>query len=719
MILLNVFIGFFAIFISPQIFLYYRYNNLHYSLIVTYGIILSFTGAWFISLAVYYLDLPNIFVYSLASFIDIMSIVYIFLHQESQINRKNNFLIWILAFSIMLPLLHHIGMGFSVWDVLASWNTWAMQLFNNDYFPIDAAYPVLMPTIWSLIYKIQGTNEIWWTAQITLFVLPVMTLVILLSLFNEMKNKSYLLMVLFIYPYLISIHTINGNMDMSVMIMGTLSIVLLYTAELYKNKVEFEYYIYAALLLAGIASIIKQPGLAFILFAITYIILNIKYFNNRKRLILIIGITLLYFISYLSLYYQNNIASPTGNFSHLGNLSQQKLAEYKLPQYLEWLYARYFQLPASLPFFEPLLALAKIKLVTPLLIVLGLMLFIFKDLRKYTSVTFLSALYFILATLIWIKFFSYDERNALWVKSFLILFLSINLNYLITQYTHKPIYTKVLLSVGILGISIYLFSLGDKFTYEMQKNSQMQAGARYGCMPSIKYAAKLLKDKKPCVKVYTNELPMPQNYLLNAYKDKFILMGRDYKYQHFGYLTHNCEAGRYIIFRKNSMSHRQEWSKVTKLVEDGIIKRMSDQSVLAYFVPANIKIADDYFARTDIVNIKLSPPRKNIKYALDKFKEDTMSYIFTGWAFVENVQTDQTKKYLLLKNEQHTYIVRMRAQKRPDVTKNFKVKNLDNSGFSSYIYKEDFQKGTYDVRILLIDNNDTQYQVSLNKKITI
>jgi len=718
MILLNVFIGFFAIFLSPQIFLYYKYNNLNYSLILTYGIILSFTGAWFTSLVIYYLDLPNIFVYILACFITILSLAYMFLHKEKHINRENNFLIWLLVLIIMLPLLQNIGIGLSVWDALASWNKWAMELFENKYYPIDAAYPVLMPAIWSLIYKIQGSSEIWWTAQATHVILPLITLAVLLSLYNETKNKTYIFMAIFIYPYLISIPTINGNMDMPVMIMGTLSIIILYAAETNKNKLTFEYYVYASLLLAGISSIVKQAGFAFILFDLIYILLNLKFFTHKKRLLTIILLTFIYFLSYLTMYYQNNIASPAGNFKHLGNISNQNLLRLGLTKYFYWLYDSFFSLPASIPYLAPLMTLTKIHLITPILIISGLLLYVFKDLRKYNSVGLLSGIFFILGTIVWVKFFSYDPRNSNWVKAFFIIFVSINFNYLITRYQQKAIYTKLILSTIILGISIYLFTLGDKFVYEKQKISQEKIGLRYGSIHLVKYMAHLLEGKDPCVKIYTNDLPLPHNYNLKAYKNKFIVMGRDYKYQSFKFLEHSCTQNRYIIFRINAPGH-EEWWKVTKLINDGIIKRIPHGRDLVYSVPPNIKIQDSYFKRTDIVNIKLFPHQKNIKYTLDKYKENNIAYTFTGWAFVENTQTDQTKKYLLLKNKHHDYIIRMRIQKRPDVTKSFKAKNLDNSGFLSYIYKEDLQKGIYDVHIILIDDNNTQYQIPLNKKITI
>ena len=331
------------------------------------------------------------------------------------------------------------------------------------------------------------------------------------------------------------------------------------------------------------------------------------------------SISLLYSISYLIMYYQQSSVGIIGNLHHLKDIAHQKYLAYNFNEYIQWLFNRFFQLPETISFFVPLLSFLKIKYISPILIIIGLLLFIFKDLRRYHSISFLSAIFFIVGTLIWIKFFSYDERNALWVKSFFIIFLSINLNYLLTRYKYKyrPLYTKILFFLILFIVSLDLYALGDKFAYAKQKNSQMQAGVRYGCLPSIQYAVKLLKDKSACVKIYTNELPMVQNYRLKPYKDRFILIGRDYKFQSFQYLEHTCKEGRYIIFRKTSMLNKNEWKKVEKLKKNGMIKSIPNKNVLVYFVPPNLKLGKYYFKNTKIVSMQISEYKEDIAYAID------------------------------------------------------------------------------------------------------
>ena len=61
MILFNAFIGICVIFISPQVFLYYKYKELKYSLILSFGIIISFTFSWIIFLIFYYFKIESIY----------------------------------------------------------------------------------------------------------------------------------------------------------------------------------------------------------------------------------------------------------------------------------------------------------------------------------------------------------------------------------------------------------------------------------------------------------------------------------------------------------------------------------------------------------------------------------------------------------------------------------------------------------------------------------
>jgi len=586
MILVNFFIAFFAIFMSPQIILYYKYNDLKYSLLLTYGLIISFSASWILFLITFYFNIGHTFLYLISIIVVIYTLYYMYSHQATK-NHKI-YLIWLLVFIIMLPLLQHVGEGFRSYDAVVSWNRWALELANNTYHPMNAAYPILLPSLWSLIYKIQGTSEIWWTAQITLFTIPFFTLAILLTLYREYKDKTFIFILIFLYPYLIWEKVINGYMDMPVMLMGTLSLILLYAAEINKEKKDFEYYIVAALLLAGIASIIKQAGLIFLIFTYLYILLHLKYFENKKRILLYSFLVPLYFISFLLLYYQYQ-SDVTGNLEILKSVSSQKAFDGKtIYQTVLYLARGFFRYPPNVPYINIIiqpLELSHTLIITPILVMIGLLLFSIKKLRNYRSLNFLSTIFFLLGVIIWIKFFSYDSRNSYWVKSFFIIFLSINVNYFFSNYLQR-VKPKNIFLIIVVFTAGYLYILGDSFAYKKQNHTQGKVGSN----ARGKLMMDLLRDKNNCLVIYTNAQPDKYNYYAKEIFDRIITFGRVREVS--PYYEHTCTDGRYFMFIRRGMSDQQEeWKKVLALEKNGTLKqiRKTKRTILYFAAPKKLE----------------------------------------------------------------------------------------------------------------------------------
>ena len=586
MILVNFFIAFFSIFVSPQIILYYKFNDIKYSLLLVYGLIISFSVSWVLFLSIFYFDIGSTFLYLISITVMIYSLFYMYKHKST--NSHKEYIIWILVLILMMPLLFHIGDGFRSYDAVVSWNRWALELYNNEYYPMNAAYPILLPSIWSLIYKIQGTSEIWWTAQITLFVIPFFTLATLLTLYKENNDKVFLFMIVFIYPYLVWINTINGYMDMPVMLMGTLSLILLYAAEINKEKKDFEYYIIAALLLAGIASIIKQAGLVFLIFNYVYILLHLNEFSNKKRILLYSFIALLYFISYLVLYYQYQ-SDATENLKILKSISSQKAFDGKnIYETINYLGRGFFRYPPTIPYLDVIikpLSPPHLLIITPILIVVGLLLFAVKKLRNYRSISFLSAIFFLVGIGIWIKFFSYDSRNSYWVKSFLIIFLSINMSYFFTKYIQRITLKHTLFIIFIIIIG-YLYILGDSFAYKKQNHAQGKVGSNArGVMMT-----ELLKDKDKCLIIYTNAQPDKFNYYAKEIFDRIVTFGRVHEVS--AYYDHTCSDGRYFMFIRRGMSdQKEEWKKVLLQEKNGTLKliKKTKRTILYFAEPKKLE----------------------------------------------------------------------------------------------------------------------------------
>ena len=99
MILLNFFIGFFAIFIAPQIFIYYKYKDIKYSLVLIYGLIASFSISWILFLIIFYFKLPNIFIYAISILLSLSSFIYMYKKERKNVadNDNRHYLIWIFT----------------------------------------------------------------------------------------------------------------------------------------------------------------------------------------------------------------------------------------------------------------------------------------------------------------------------------------------------------------------------------------------------------------------------------------------------------------------------------------------------------------------------------------------------------------------------------------------------------------------------------------------
>ena len=79
---------------------------------------------------------------------------------------------------------------------VVSWNRWAMELFQNEYRPLNSAYPILFPGLWSLIYKSQVTSEIWIFTKLTMVILLFFQVLYLCIKFVEGHILNSLIVVL-------------------------------------------------------------------------------------------------------------------------------------------------------------------------------------------------------------------------------------------------------------------------------------------------------------------------------------------------------------------------------------------------------------------------------------------------------------------------------------------------------------------------------------------
>lgn len=154
-------------------------------------------------------------------------------------------------------------MIFLTTDALESWNRWAIELSTNTFVPYPAAYPVLFPGMWSLIYKAQGTSDIWIIVKLTLFIIPVIVGGTICLLFSSRLLITALAYTIFSFYFFL--HTaypmFQGNMDMPVAVMCMAAgVAMVVATDRIERREAAAGIVILAALFAGLASITKQAG---------------------------------------------------------------------------------------------------------------------------------------------------------------------------------------------------------------------------------------------------------------------------------------------------------------------------------------------------------------------------------------------------------------------------------------------------------------------------
>ncbi len=302
---------------------------------------------------------------------------------------------------------------FTFWDSVASYNRWAIELQEGKYTVGGAAYPVLYPGLWSVIYRLQDDSTIWLISKATQVVAPLALFIYAVSLSLERRSLFPMLfivscagLVIFRTPYFLS-----GMMDIAVVILGMLSCLILWKESTEDNGGGL------SLLSAGVASLIKQAGLAFLLLAI---LMKLVESGNPKRFIIrywkpgLLGLALpLSFLAFFLLY--NDFQQIPGSFRGLKTVAENAANGSELiPHALSLAYA-------YLP----------IKIILPIAVFFALGFYFSSPRLRWLSVfsLFIAAI----GTVIWMFISSYDIRNLYWSIILLIFAATIGLDATIHQ----------------------------------------------------------------------------------------------------------------------------------------------------------------------------------------------------------------------------------------------------------------------------------------------
>jgi len=125
---------------------------------------------------------------------------------------------------------------------------------------------------------------------------------------------------------------------------------------------------------------------------------------------------------------------------------------------------------------------------------------------------------------------------------------------------------------------------------------------------------------------------------------------------------------------------------------------------------------NDLKPKNNRVSIPFLPSTLQIRYNFEKFDFSENKLNVSGWAFIEKMNADSLKTYIVLRNAKTLATYSVVVDTRKGVTSYFKNLglNLDLSGFSCYIDGGSLEKGKYQVCIYIVRGSKAGFIYSHN-----
>lgn len=410
--------------------------------------------SWVVVTVSYWLDLPDLHWYLAILVLIIILYRYKYNYQLFYpVSSYQELIILTAGFAFISYIVYitKYSLIFTLWDSVVSWNRWAIELFQNKYNPFNAAYPILFPGLWSLIYKGQGRSDIWITAKFSMFILPYM-MALIPAIFIDKKfwTTLYIISVIIVFITKYINHSLTGYMDAPVaFIIFITAMLMIAVSELFENdnRKKINDLLNMISVFAGLASITKQPGFL-MLFLVTfwYILLLIRKNISRKEFVLNLIIMYLPITTFLSIFFWNR-TSIVGNLDNLRELVEHKNNKlgiiYNAFLHMKFAAGGYLLLGyLGLPSIANALFIKKLSAITGIIFLIGAVVgfFIFADCC------------------------SYDQRNGWWIV-FLLSAGSISAIYTmeksrqnITEIKIPVIAVIMLIGTGLTFVGRYFFS---------------------------------------------------------------------------------------------------------------------------------------------------------------------------------------------------------------------------------------------------------------------
>ena len=165
-------------------------------------------------------------------------------------------------------------------------------------------------------------------------------------------------------------------------------------------------------------------------------------------------------------------------------------------------------------------------------------------------------------------------------------------------------------------------------------------------------------------------------------------------------------------------------------------------SIVVGFLLLVIFVIDPAFRRLEgipgeaqLYQFQLPAETNNIIFNIDEITPQSHTIYCCGWAFIDghDVDLEESRTYIVLKSDRHTYIFDTAPKERPDVTKAFETLNLnlDWSGFvtiiplrkiasgeyilGNYITKNDIQALEYTDNVIVKDESIAKLTVRMSE----
>tara|TARA_Y100000815_G_scaffold272311_1_gene300909 strand:+ start:1492 stop:3282 length:1791 start_codon:yes stop_codon:yes gene_type:complete len=242
--------------------------------------------------------------------------------------RKN---VLVLALAAVLGVtlvsaLRPIGDVFTAWDALASWNRWAVELSMNQYKPLNAAYPVLVPALWSLIYEAQSSSALWFFSRALMSVIPLG--VMALVAFAGLRRGVIPLIVLslpLIFGFVLKDSLYSGYMDQPSALMAAGGLLIAALSLWEKDVAHRNEFLMLGVMSVALAVLTKQHAI-FAAFAVCALVAVMAFRRQITfmRASVLAAMFLIPILSFLYIYLQEQDAL-WGNLQTLNEVSNNKV----------------------------------------------------------------------------------------------------------------------------------------------------------------------------------------------------------------------------------------------------------------------------------------------------------------------------------------------------------------------------------------------------------